>query len=196
MGQSKVFTSSFISAAPGIPLSPLPGGSNFKTSEREKNLQDQIRQMKKMMQHKEQEFSKDKALWIQKYELSDRELIDTRSRMENQKKYYLGLIDSLKQMNCSPIKEQSFERTPKNEDNICSKSQYEEKIEEAVKNFRLVTTEHEKSVLERNQELKQWQQKEKEMQNQIASLEDKLKEYEQQIELSEQHQLEFTHKDA
>ena len=74
------------------------------------------------MQHKEQEFSKDKALWIQKYELCDKELIETRSRMENQKKYYLGLIDSLKQMNSSPIKQ---ERPMFMDDNLCSKSQYE-----------------------------------------------------------------------
>ena len=33
-------------------------------SEKEKNLADQIRQLKKLMFHKEAEFNKDKAIWV------------------------------------------------------------------------------------------------------------------------------------
>ena len=40
-------------------------------SEKEKNLSDQIRQLKKLMFHKEAEFSKDKAIWVQKYEMAN-----------------------------------------------------------------------------------------------------------------------------
>ena len=47
-----------------IPLTPNHGCKYSHTNEREKNLSDQIKQMKKHMQYKENEFSKDKALWV------------------------------------------------------------------------------------------------------------------------------------
>ena len=34
------------------------------------------------MFHKEAEFNKDKAIWVQKYELANSELIETRERLE------------------------------------------------------------------------------------------------------------------
>jgi hypothetical protein len=53
------------------PLTPHGRDAASKSSQgshvpaaREKNLLDQIRQLKKLMWHKESEFSKDKALWI------------------------------------------------------------------------------------------------------------------------------------
>jgi len=58
-------------------------------SEKEKNLADQIRQLKKLMFHKESEFNKDKAVWIQKYEMANMDLIETRERMDKQKNHYL-----------------------------------------------------------------------------------------------------------
>lgn len=75
-----------------------------QTSEREKILQDQIRQMKKHMQYKEHEFDKDKSIWIQKYELSQKELSETRQQLETQKLYYLQIIASLK-FSGSPLKQ-------------------------------------------------------------------------------------------
>lgn len=56
------------------------------------------------MQYKEHEFDKDKSLWIQKYELSSRELNETRQQLETQKLYYLQIIASLK-FSSSPLKQ-------------------------------------------------------------------------------------------
>lgn len=61
-----------------------------------------------------------------------------------------------------------------------------------MKNFQLLTGEHEKSI----KEIQEWKIKEEKLQNEISTLEEKLKEYEKQIEISDQHQLEFSHKDA
>lgn len=58
--------------------------SAANATEREKNLQDQIRQLKKHMHYKENEFNKDKAVWIQKYELCGRGLSETREQLESQ----------------------------------------------------------------------------------------------------------------
>jgi hypothetical protein len=60
--------------------------------------------MKKQFQFKEAEFTKDKALWIQKYELTNLDLNETRERLEQQKNYYLQIISTLKLTN-SPRQE-------------------------------------------------------------------------------------------
>ena len=42
-----------------------------------------MRQLKKLIQLKEAEFVKDKAIWIQKYEMESNELHETRERLES-----------------------------------------------------------------------------------------------------------------
>ena len=64
------------------------------------------------MQFKEAEFSKDKALWIQKHELCSDELMETRERLETQKLYYLQIISSLK-LSYSPVKAPNVNMTIK-----------------------------------------------------------------------------------
>jgi len=56
------------------------------------------------MSYKEKEFDKDKAVWIQKYELCSHELNETREQLESQKLHYLQIIASLK-LSCSPVKQ-------------------------------------------------------------------------------------------
>jgi hypothetical protein len=95
--------SSFVGATV-VPLPLTPTAlSKHPASEREKNLLDQIRQLKKHMHFKENEFHKDKAVWVQNYELSSEGLKETRERLESQKLYYLRIISSLK-LSYSPMK--------------------------------------------------------------------------------------------
>ena len=47
-----------------IPLTPNQGCKYVHTNEQEKNLRDQIKQLRKQMHQREQQFEKDKAMWL------------------------------------------------------------------------------------------------------------------------------------
>ena len=71
------------SSATRNPFMLIPPSGAISARE-QKGLHDQIRQLRK-----------DKAIWVQKYELVEGELAETRDRLEKQKRYYLKLVGSM-----------------------------------------------------------------------------------------------------
>ena len=85
---------------------------------------------------KENDYNKDKAIWVQKYEFAEKELREAEERLDSQKRFYVNIISVLKQSN-SPIKSESSLQGP-NAATIFGISAYESieqdsKIRESIK---------------------------------------------------------------
>lgn len=83
-----------------FPLPQAPSSENKFAAE-------QVRNLRKALHYKELEYNKDKAVWVQNYELVSKELQETREQLEAQKKNFLQIIGSLKLTN-SPNKHRDY----------------------------------------------------------------------------------------
>ena len=168
----------------GSTLTPNYQISKIQLQEKVKCLQDQMRQLKKLMWHKENEFSKDKAIWVQRNELLTTELEETRERLESQKKYYLQMITQLKLTN-SPMKENICMETKLNDsinkpfENALNESiqsisspRYKNKIEE------ILIKEEAKSEIEQRAKVLAKQLNAKQVADEVKAMQEKLNEYE------------------
>lgn len=80
-----------------------PGHWTAAASTSDPAAQDQLKLLRKQLAYKESEYNKDKAIWVQNYELVSHQLSETREQLEKQKTYYLQIISTLK-LSYSPVK--------------------------------------------------------------------------------------------